>query len=115
MPTVDSAGVPIHYGVIGTGAPILLVHGYASSFEGNWGQSGWVDFLLAQGRQVVGVDTRGHGLSGRPYDPCQGPVERRRSWPSASQRWWPIESPRVIECWLGVTSFPGTAWAGARV
>src|ERR1700751_937139 len=69
MPTVLSAGVPIHYEVIGTGTPILLVHGYLSSFEGNWGQSGWVDFLLARGRQVVGMDTRGHGLSGKPYDP----------------------------------------------
>ncbi len=47
MPTVDSAGVPIHYEVIGAGAPILLVHGYLSSFEGNWGQSGWVDFSLS--------------------------------------------------------------------
>jgi pimeloyl-ACP methyl ester carboxylesterase len=69
MPTVQSAGVPIHYEVIGSGAPILLVHGYLSSFEGNWGQTGWVDFLIAQGRQVVGMDCRGHGLSGKPHDP----------------------------------------------
>ena len=32
-------------------------------------QTGWVDFLLAQGRQVVGMDCRGHGLSGKPHDP----------------------------------------------
>jgi pimeloyl-ACP methyl ester carboxylesterase len=69
MPTVHSAGVPIYYEMIGTGTPILLVHGYASSFEGNWVQSGWVDFLLAQGRQVVGMDCRGHGLSGKPHEP----------------------------------------------
>jgi pimeloyl-ACP methyl ester carboxylesterase len=25
--------------------------------------------LLAQGRQVVGIDFRGHGLSGKPHDP----------------------------------------------
>jgi pimeloyl-ACP methyl ester carboxylesterase len=61
--------VPIHYEVIGTGTPILLVHGLLTSFEGNWGQSGWVDFLLAQGRQVVGMDCRGHGRSGKPHDP----------------------------------------------
>src|SRR5215471_16797033 len=69
MPEVQSAGVPIYYEVIGTGTPILLVHGFLSSFEGNWGQSGWIDFLLAQGRQVVGMDCRGHGLSGKPHDP----------------------------------------------
>ena len=69
MPTVVSAGVPIHYEVIGTGTPILLVHGLLSSFEANWVQTGWVNFLLAQGRQVVGMDCRGHGLSGKPHDP----------------------------------------------
>jgi pimeloyl-ACP methyl ester carboxylesterase len=69
MPTVQSAGVPIFYEVIGTGTPILLVHGFLSSFEGNWGQSGWTDFLVAQGRQVVGMDCRGHGRSGKPHDP----------------------------------------------
>jgi pimeloyl-ACP methyl ester carboxylesterase len=68
MPTVQSAGVPIDYEVIGTGTPILLVHGFLSSFEGNWGQSGWIDFLLAQDRQVVGMDCRGHGRSGKPHE-----------------------------------------------
>jgi pimeloyl-ACP methyl ester carboxylesterase len=67
MPTVQSAGVPIHYELIGTGTPILLVHGFLSSFEGNWRQSGWIDFLLGQGRQVVGMDCRGHGRSGKPH------------------------------------------------
>jgi pimeloyl-ACP methyl ester carboxylesterase len=70
MPIVQSAGVPIYYELIGAGTPILLVHGFASSFEGNWGQSGWIDFLVAQGRQVVGMDCRGHGRSGKPHDPA---------------------------------------------
>jgi pimeloyl-ACP methyl ester carboxylesterase len=68
MPTVLSSGVPIHYEVIGEGTPIVLLHGYLCSFESNWGQSGWIDFLLAQGRQVIGVDFRGHGLSGKPHE-----------------------------------------------
>jgi hypothetical protein len=38
---------------------------------------------------------------------CQGPIGSRRWWPGAGQRKWPIESPRRIECWFGVTSFPG--------
>jgi pimeloyl-ACP methyl ester carboxylesterase len=69
MPTVLSGGVPIYYEVIGEGTPILLVHGFINSFESNLGQTGWVDFLLAQGHQVVGLDCRGHGLSGKPHDP----------------------------------------------
>jgi pimeloyl-ACP methyl ester carboxylesterase len=68
MPTVQSPGVPIYYELIGAGTPILLVHGFAGSFE-DWGQSGWVDFLFAQGRKVVGMDCRGHGRSGKPHDP----------------------------------------------
>jgi pimeloyl-ACP methyl ester carboxylesterase len=70
MPTVLSGSVPIHYEVIGEGTPVLLVHGFMSSFEGNWGQSGWIDFLITHGRQVVGVDLRGHGQSGKPHDPA---------------------------------------------
>jgi pimeloyl-ACP methyl ester carboxylesterase len=69
MPTVLSEGVPIYYEVIGTGTPILLVHGWLGSFASHWKQTGWIDFLLAQGRQVVGIDCRGHGHSGKPHDP----------------------------------------------
>src|SRR6478736_2205518 len=69
MSIVQSAGVPIYYEVAGDGLPIVLVHGFLCSFESNWGQSGWIDFLVAQGRQVVGVDCRGHGRSGKPHDP----------------------------------------------
>ena len=69
MPTFDSDGVSIYYEVHGTGQPILLVHGFASSFERNWKGPGWVDFLTAHGFQVIGLDVRGHGASGKPYDP----------------------------------------------
>jgi pimeloyl-ACP methyl ester carboxylesterase len=69
MPVIDSAGVPIHYEIVGEGLPIVLVHGYLCSLEGNWGQSGWIDFLVGHGRSVVGLDCRGHGRSGKPHDP----------------------------------------------
>jgi pimeloyl-ACP methyl ester carboxylesterase len=68
MPIVESAGVPIHYETDGTGAPIVLVHGFMSSME-NWVQTGWVEFLVARGRSVVRLDVRGHGKSGKPHDP----------------------------------------------
>jgi len=54
--------------VIGESWPIVLVHGFASSLEGKLGRSGWIDFLMAQGRAVVGLDCRGHGRSGKPHD-----------------------------------------------
>jgi pimeloyl-ACP methyl ester carboxylesterase len=29
----------------------------------------WVDFLVGEGRQVIGLDCRGHGSSGKPHSP----------------------------------------------
>jgi pimeloyl-ACP methyl ester carboxylesterase len=69
MPAVQSGGVPIHYEVIGQGQPIVLVHGFSSSFERNWQRTGWVDFLVGEGRRVIGIDCRGHGMSGKPHSP----------------------------------------------
>jgi pimeloyl-ACP methyl ester carboxylesterase len=69
MPTLDSAGVAINYVVEGSGPPIVLVHGFASSVDGNWRATGIIDALVADGRQVVALDCRGHGESGKPHDP----------------------------------------------
>jgi len=69
MPTFASENIPIHYQVIGTGLPIVLVHGFASSFARNWLNPGWAGFLTESGFQVIGLDVRGHGESGKPYQP----------------------------------------------
>ncbi len=66
--TFDSSGVPIHYEVFGAGRPIILVHGFTASLLFNWVATGWVDELTPI-RQVVGLDARGHGLSGKPHEP----------------------------------------------
>ena len=68
MPQFDSAGVRIHYEVFGEGKPILMVHGFTASLESNWVRPGWVE-TLSPIRQVVALDCRGHGKSGKPYDP----------------------------------------------
>ena len=70
MLTVQSGRVPIHYEAIGEGEPIVLVHGFSSSFERDWLRSGWVDFLVGEGHQVIGLDCRGHGSSGKPHSPA---------------------------------------------
>jgi pimeloyl-ACP methyl ester carboxylesterase len=49
--------------------PVLLVHGFASSFQRNWREPGWVDLLEEEGRQVIGVDLLGHGEADKPTDP----------------------------------------------
>ena len=69
MPSFDSNGVKINYLVEGTGRPIVLVHGFASNLHGNWRAPGVVAALVADGRQVVALDCRGHGRSDTPHDP----------------------------------------------
>ena len=49
--------------------PVLLVHGFASSFERNWREPGWADLLQEAGRQVIGFDLPGHGSAPKPYEP----------------------------------------------
>ncbi len=44
----------------------MLVHGFASRGEHNWG-GGWID-ALARDYRVVVLDCRGHGKSGKPHD-----------------------------------------------
>jgi len=50
--------------------PVLLVHGFASSFEHNWRQNGWADLLADAGRTVLPVDLLGHGSSPHPHEPA---------------------------------------------
>ena len=49
---------------------MLLVHGFASSFERNWREPGWVDLLSDAGREVIGLDLLGHGSADKPHDPA---------------------------------------------
>ncbi len=50
--------------------PVLLVHGFASSFERNWRETGWVDLLREGGRDVIELDLLGHGHADKPHDPA---------------------------------------------
>lgn len=64
-------GVRLAYSVAGEGKPVVLVHGFASSREQNWGSTGWIDRLVREGYQVVSFDARGHGKSEKPHDPAR--------------------------------------------
>lgn len=66
MASVDSDGVPIHYEVEGSGPPLVLQHGFSDSLE-SWYESGYVG-ALADRYQVILIDARGHGESGKPHD-----------------------------------------------
>src|SRR5690242_10964945 len=65
--TFDSAGVPIAYVIAGKGEPVVLIHGLYSSAGINWQLPGTVK-LLAEHYQVIALDLRGHGRSGKPKE-----------------------------------------------
>jgi pimeloyl-ACP methyl ester carboxylesterase len=70
MPTFTHGNVEIAYLDQGAGEPIVLVHGFASNKEVNWVQPGWVSTLTRDNRRVIALDNRGHGKSGKLYDPA---------------------------------------------
>ncbi|HEX3162913.1 MAG TPA: alpha/beta fold hydrolase [Pseudolabrys sp.] len=69
MASFANGEVEIAYLDEGAGDPIVLVHGFASNKEVNWVHPGWVATLTRDGRRVIALDNRGHGASGKPYEP----------------------------------------------
>jgi pimeloyl-ACP methyl ester carboxylesterase len=69
VPTLDVDGVYLRYEDAGGGEPIVLLHGFTSSYAENWVETGWVGRLLREGFRVVGPDVRGHGGSTKLYSP----------------------------------------------
>ena len=67
----DSNGVRIRYRVTGRGEPVVLVHGWAATAE-MWDP---VATDLSRSYQVIALDCRGHGQSGKPHEPNQYGVE----------------------------------------
>jgi pimeloyl-ACP methyl ester carboxylesterase len=71
MPVLESFdGLKLHYDVEGSGPPVVLLHGFAADTQQNWRSPGVIAVLAAAGRQVVGLDARGHGLSDKPHEPA---------------------------------------------
>ena len=70
-----SDGIKIHYMRLGqTGSPVVLVHGYTGSAEGNWFRNGVAE-ALAKSHRVVAIDCRNHGRSDKPQPRGPGKAE----------------------------------------
>ena len=50
---------------------LVLLHGFGSSFDHNWQQTGWVDILADFGVSVPPIDLPGHGSSPPLTDPAE--------------------------------------------
>lgn len=64
--TVAHDGARLWYATFGAGPPVILLHG-GFGHAGNWGHQ--VPALVAAGRRVVLIDSRGHGRSTRDAQP----------------------------------------------
>jgi len=65
MPSFLSDGVEIWFDDVGVGDPVVLVHGWGSSAQHNFGDTGWIEMLSSRFR-VIAMDCRGHGRSASP-------------------------------------------------
>ncbi len=52
----------------GSGDPVLMIHGFASSHYVNWVSPGWFKTLNDAGYRAIALDNRGHGSSTKSYD-----------------------------------------------
>jgi non-heme chloroperoxidase len=86
------------------GAPILLIHGFASTANANWVNPGWLKTLGEAGYRVIALDNRGHGASDKSYD-----VEAYRPWIMA-------EDARALLDHLGIAEAHVMGYSmGARI
>lgn len=61
-------GLDLAYREIGTGRPLVLIHGYFSTATVNWLRYGHAPAIAARGYRVIMPDLRGHGDSAKPHD-----------------------------------------------
>lgn len=61
-------GLELAYREMGTGRPLLLIHGYFSTATVNWLRYGHAAKIAARGFRVIMPDLRGHGDSAKPHD-----------------------------------------------
>lgn len=74
MPYVENQGIKIHYEVRGHGDPLFLVHGAFVNWKW-WLDTGFLRFMK-DAYQLIMIDVRGHGKSGKPHDPASYEVNR---------------------------------------
>src|SRR5512135_846948 len=67
MPITHNHDVPINYEVEGQGPPLVLLHGFSGN-RTSWHGYGFVA-ALKSAYQLILIDARGHGESGKPHDP----------------------------------------------
>lgn len=72
VPAFDGTPLAVHR--LGSGRPVLLLHGLFSSAEINWIKFGHAAKLADAGFEAIMPDLRAHGASGTPHDAAAYPA-----------------------------------------
>ena len=64
-----SDGVELAWHEMGTGRPVILLHGLFSDAEMNWIKFGHAERIASEGFRAIMPDLRAHGHSGKPHEP----------------------------------------------
>lgn len=69
------SGTPLAVHRLGSGRPVVLLHGLFSSAQVNWIKFGTAARLAEAGFEAIMPDLRAHGQSDAPHDPADYPSE----------------------------------------
>ena len=72
---ITSDGVRLAWHELGSGRPVLLLHGLFSNAETNWIKFGHASEVAARGFRVIMPDLRAHGASDAPHEPASYPPD----------------------------------------
>lgn len=76
MPYFRNDDLALHYVEMGSGAPLILLHGFGMSARSCWIDTGVAERLASAGHHLFVMDARGHGESDKPTDPAAYDADR---------------------------------------
>jgi pimeloyl-ACP methyl ester carboxylesterase len=102
--TFTADGLTLAYHEVGSGRPVVLLHGYISPALDTWMRSGAASGLLAAGRRLIMPDMRAHGESAKPHEPAAYPPDAL------------VDDAQALIAHLGLTGYDLAGYSlGARV
>jgi pimeloyl-ACP methyl ester carboxylesterase len=78
MPELTKGDVRLHFEDEGSGAPVILLHGFGMTAYSCWGSRGWYPLLNDHGFRVIALDSRGHGDSSKFTDPSRYDADKMK-------------------------------------
>jgi pimeloyl-ACP methyl ester carboxylesterase len=97
-------GLTLAYHEVGSGRPVVLLHGYISAARETWLHSGAADGLLTDGRRLIMPDLRAHGESARPHEADAYPADAL------------VHDAQTLLAHLGLTDYDLVGYSlGARI